>query len=216
MFRRRLRPMPTAEELAALYAEPHDHRRYGYGHDLRVRHTISLGEWFAQSIGARSIADLSCGNGVIASALAATAANLRGGGRDKHQTDLYLGDYAGGVELPTYPGSLNIKVHDILTGPLEETIDQLPARVDLFVLSETVEHLDDPEAVLERLSERCRGLLLSTPIGEDDLGNPEHLHGWDQEAVGEMLEASGWRTGARVDVVLEDTYSYQIWTAVQK
>jgi len=61
-MRVRLRPDPTPDELAAMYAEPHDHRRWGAGHDIRVRQTIALGQWLAIECSAKSLADLSCGN----------------------------------------------------------------------------------------------------------------------------------------------------------
>lgn len=39
-MRVRLRDNPTEAELAEMYAVPHDARRYGYGHGLRVAATI--------------------------------------------------------------------------------------------------------------------------------------------------------------------------------
>jgi hypothetical protein len=184
VFRRRLRDYPSPEELATMYAKPHDHRIYGYGHDLRVRHTIALGEWLRDTVKAKTIADLSTGNAAIPNGLFQPGMKL------------ILGDFAPGYE------------HH---GPIEETLKALPMGLDMFVISETIEHVDNPQHLLSRIRQQARSLLLSTPIGEDDLGNPEHVWGWDQEAVGEMLRMAGWNSMARVDVVLQDTYSYQIW-----
>lgn len=181
MFRKRLRPQWSPEQLAEIYATPHDHKRWGHGHWLRVEATIVLGTWMVTDFGLRSGADLSCGNGEILNRLPLS--------------QRLLGDYASGY---------------VYKGEIENTIDHIPD-VDLFVCSETIEHLDEPEAVLCQIRAKSRYLLLSTPIGEDDLGNPEHLWGWDQEAVKAMLEDCGWEVIARNDLILEDTYSYQIF-----
>lgn len=183
MFRRRLREAMTPEELAKVYAVPHDARRYGYGHYLRVEATIVLARWMAIDFRASSVADLSTGNAAIVDALPSSV------------KEVYLGDFAPGYEFH---------------GPIEETVFRIPS-VDLFICSETIEHLDDPEGVLEAIRQRARTLILSTPIGEDDLGNPEHYWGWDQEAVEKMVRQVGWTPRARTDLVLPDTYSYQLW-----
>lgn len=175
--------MPGADELAVMYEKPHDHSLYGAGHWLRVEQTIVLGNWLATDFALSTAADLSCGNGAILNRI------------DRLQHRVY-GDFAFGHQIQ---------------GPIEHTIDQIHP-VDLFVCSETIEHLDDPEMVLRKIRQKSRYLLLSTPIGENDLGNPEHLWGWDQDAVGVMLLETGWsELLARTDLVLPNTYSYQIW-----
>jgi hypothetical protein len=183
MYRSRLRQAPGTDELAQLYPAPHDHRVYGYGHQLRVEATISLGRWLAQEVKATSVADLSCGNAAVALDLGVSGV-------------VYLGDLAAG-----YP----------ITGPIEETLDLIPD-VDLFVCGETIEHLADPDATLVAIRSKARALLLSTPIG-DTGGNVEHVWGWDQEAVGAMLVEAEWTVAGRLDLILPDTYSYQIWAA---
>jgi SAM-dependent methyltransferase len=152
-------------------------------HHLRVDATIVLARWFCGFRDVRTAADLSCGNGQILKALNVQKA--------------YFGDYAPGYEI---------------TGPLEETLDLIPP-VDLYICSETIEHLDDPDAVLKKLRQKTKMLVLSTPIGEDDQKNPEHYWGWDVEAVGDMLEKAGFHRGADMQVNLRPTwwYDYQIW-----
>lgn len=183
MFRRRLRPEYTHEELTRIYSTPHDHRIYGYGHYLRVEHTITLGKWAVEDFRLNSGADLSCGNGQILNSLAL-------------HTKAF-GDFA-----PSY----------YYHGPIEQTILQIPP-VDLFICSETVEHLNDPEAVLSEIRKKANYLLLSTPIGENDLGNPEHYWGWDTEAVTDMMDKTGWKNVvARVELFTPGHgYNYQIY-----
>lgn len=179
----RLRPRWDDAALAALYAEPHDHRRYGRGHGERVAATIDLA--LGAILTRDTVADLSCGNGVIARALT---------------PEPILGDYA-----PGYP----------ITGPLETTLGNL-THVDVYVLSETLEHLDDPEAVLRLIRDRSTWLVLSTPLEAWGDTNAEHYWAWDRIGVEDLLAAAGW-----VPVVHDtvdsreygEPYLYGIWVA---
>jgi 2-polyprenyl-3-methyl-5-hydroxy-6-metoxy-1,4-benzoquinol methylase len=137
-----------------------------------------------------SVADLSCGDAVIAERL-----------RETHNARLTLGDYAPGYNI---------------TGPIEKTIHDIDP-VDLFICSETVEHLDDPDAVLADIRRKCEWLILSTPDGEDArINNPQHLWGWDAEAMEQMLRAAGFepRMFTLVDPRFSGCqYAYQIWAS---
>jgi hypothetical protein len=135
-----------------------------------------------------SAADLSCGNGVVLDSVDAPV---------KHYGDL----------APGWP----------ITGPLEQTLVDLPD-VDLYVMGETLEHLDDPALVLRLVSARARWLLLSTPIGAWGDTNEEHYWAWDREGVEELI-AQSTSDGA---VVLTDfhevntrvygePYCYGVW-----
>ena len=198
-MRTRLRPLPTADELERIYARPHDHRRFGAGHDIRARLTAALGTWMVLDRKARSIVDLSTGNGWIPNEMVRSV-------RDQLQVapTLVLGDVAA-----RWP----------VCGAIEDTIRDpavlVAPRPRLLVLSETLEHLDDPDAVLATSRQLFDCLLLSTPTGEEHDANPEHLWGWDTDGLGEMLEAAGWTamscvtTEALADPVAG--YSYQIW-----
>lgn len=163
-MRRRLRPMPTDAELARMYARPHQHDRFA-DHLVRVDVTGALAHSMLQPGG--TVADLSCGDAALPNRLG-----------DSHDAKLILGDYAPGYQH---------------TGPIEETIKQLGTReADLFICSETIEHLDDPDTVLAMIREKTDRLILSTPVGENDTANPEHVWGWDAEAVESMLTAAGF------------------------
>lgn len=182
-MRLRLREMPTPEELAKLYATPHDHMKW-VDHRYRVDVTAAIAGQLMREGG--TVADLSCGNAAIAERLL-----VRFGGR------AILGDFAPGYDL---------------TGPIEETIDQVRP-VDLFILSETLEHLDDPDAVLRKIRAKTTHLVLSTPDGEDNNWNPEHVWGWDSEAVKDMLQQAGFTPIVHtiVDSSPLGGYVYQIW-----
>jgi hypothetical protein len=129
-------------------------------------------------------ADLSCGDAAILKAL------------DPDTT--YLGDYAPGYQLH---------------GPIEETITQIP-RVDLFVCSETLEHLDDPDKVLHAIRGRAASLILSTPVDCWNDPNPEHYWAWSREDVEDMLATAGWQVAFYTGLDLRPTtgaYCFGIW-----
>jgi hypothetical protein len=136
-----------------------------------------------------SVADLSCGDAAIV-----TAAGLHG--------SAVLGDIMPGWSI---------------CGPIEHTIKQIPA-VDVFVCSETLEHVRDPDGLLAAIRLKAGRLLLSTPCGEADAENPEHYWGWDASDLDGMLAAAGW-TGREVELYApppragesEPYYTYQIW-----
>jgi hypothetical protein len=132
----------------------------------------------------RSVADLSAGDATIIDAL------------DIHAK--YIGDFA-----PRYE----------FTGPIEKTIDLIP-KVDLFILSETIEHVDDPDLLLRKIREKTRFLVLSTPNGEDNAGNPEHYWGWNADDMKAMMVEAGFEPVIYSSLSFADpglVYNYQIW-----
>jgi 2-polyprenyl-3-methyl-5-hydroxy-6-metoxy-1,4-benzoquinol methylase len=184
MMRRRLRPTPTAEELRRLYPVPHDHLHWD-DHVYRVDVTSAIAHHMLPDGG--TVADLSCGNAMIARRL-----------QQSHRARLTLGDLAPGYE------------HH---GPIEETIDRIEF-VDLFICSETIEHLDDPDTVLAKIRRKTSRLLLSTPDGEVDDENPEHVWGWDAEAVEKMLHEAGFTSDVHTTLDIRPAggvYAFQIW-----
>lgn len=198
-MRARLRPMPTADELAQLYARPHDHHNWPWPHDIRVDATVDLAVRMVEHdtrtrvvppVERWTIADLSCGNAEITRRVASLLS------LDAAPT---LGDFAPGYELH---------------GPIERTITEV-APHDLLICSETIEHLDDPDAVLAAAREKFNRLLVTTPTGEtfdQPIGqNLEHVWGWDQDGVADMLRSAGWDPGERIDLVLPGTYDFQLW-----
>lgn len=185
MTRLRLRNAHTPEELARIYAKPHDSSHYGRGTTMRVEMTIGFAQAVWPGVETMLVADLMCGDGKIATNLGLTPV---------------LGDIA-----PGYP----------ITGPIEHTLDDLPV-VDLFVLSEALEHLDDPEAVLRAIRERAEYLLVTTPMDayNDLWENREHYWAWDRDGVEELLRAALWEVQAFASLdtrPLGEPYHYGMW-----
>lgn len=130
-------------------------------------------------------ADLSCGDGWILKHVKA---------RTK-----YFGDFA-----PKYD----------IEGPIEKTIDSIPD-VDLFILSETLEHVDDPELVLTKIRAKTRHLVLSTPSNETDPNlNIEHYWGWDEKEIEDMLVKTGFKPDVFNHLMFPNlVYNFQVWGA---
>ena len=138
----------------------------------------------AQSIkGIKSVADLSAGDAFIINALGLSKT--------------FIGDYA-----PRYE----------FTGAIEQTIEQIP-NVDLFICSETLEHLDDPLYVLKHIRQKTKYLLLTTPHAKWDDVNQEHYWAWDKDGIAELLAEAGFETVSfeLLELAQSYYYDYQIW-----
>lgn len=99
-----------------------------------------------------------------------------------------------------------------VVGPIEQTVTDAGPRDgwDVFICTETLEHLDDPDTVLRLLRERCRSLLVTTPLNEWDDGNWEHVWGWDFQGVNEMLQDAGFHIAKYAQLAC-DYYTYGLW-----
>lgn len=170
-------------ELHSLYTEQYNHTRWK-DHKVRVHSTIALAPWFTD---ARSGADLSCGDGAILKGIS----DLLGFEKT------YFGDFVEGYQFH---------------GPIEETIRSLPY-VDMFILSETLEHLDDPDDVLRRIRKACKYLILTTPDGEWTDANPEHVWGWDTDEVRKILTNAGFVPEVYQSLSFPSFgyYTFQMW-----
>lgn len=179
----RLRDLPERD---TVYDVPHDHRRYGHGHFLRVEMTQVIARTLCTP--GAVVADLSCGNAAIATDLL-----------DHGASRLILGDYAPGYEW---------------SGPIESTITEIGRNVDVFILSETLEHLDDPPAVLKQIRDKARLLVLSTPIEAWVDANTEHCWAWDRQGVETLLNEAGWTPTVFASLdsrVFSEPYLYGMW-----
>lgn len=187
--RMRLRELP---DLAETYTKPHDARAYGHGHHLRVEQTKAVVRWIAAWQKVRHVADFSCGNGEIPSAVLDV----------RPDATILLGDYA-----PGYP----------YDGPLDKHLTDLFLRnveLDLYTCCETLEHLPDPASTLERIYCASRLLVLSTPVNNWGDENGEHLWAWNRGGVEDLLRDTAW---VPVHYSVSDTrpldgvYTYGIW-----
>ena len=85
--------------------------------------------------------------------------------------------------------------------------------VNLFICSETLEHLDDPDFVLRKIRQKSNLLILSTPIDESDSENVEHYWGWGVDDIEEMLIKAKWNPRVMQTITFRKLYhyDYQLW-----
>ncbi len=185
---KRLRPAHSPERLAEIYDAPHQSNLW-LDHNARIESTIAVGKFLMTYYDpwAPVVVDLSCGDGQIATEVAKTHLGWEG--------RLHLGDFA-----PGYP----------ITGPLEQTIKEIPD-ADLFILSETLEHLDKPLEALASIREHTSMLLMSTPIDEPlDSNNEQHYWSWSVDDIDHMLRAAGFTPAVKSLLYLPTYYDFQI------
>lgn len=130
--------------------------------DHKVRVAVTAQIAHAVAGDVQVAADLSCGDGATLRALGVP--------------ELHLGDLAPGHQYH---------------GPIEQTIHEIP-HVGLFVCTETLEHVDDPDLVLKLIRPKADTLIVSTPVDCWHDHNPEHYWAWSREDVEEMLTAAGF------------------------
>lgn len=206
MTRFRLRDARSAEAERALYASTYPE---GYRHDRwpdhveRVAASVEMISRYANNI--VTAADLSCGDGAILRGLP----ELR---------EIWMGDLS--TVEPSMPGR---PFHWYPGAALPDSLADLPEPVDLYVLSETIEHMDDPDELLRQIASCATYLFLSTPIEERaDSGNVEHYWSWGQNDMHQMLQDAGWeplefqRLVPRSTVHMDHPYHYQLWMAVSR
>lgn len=152
----------------------------------RIEATVAFGLDLLDGRVPNQAADLSCGDGAILDALPATR--------------------------KTYGDLVSSHPLDVV-GPIEDTIATIGS-VDLLVCTETLEHLDDPDAVLRGIGKKANMLLLSTPVDAwEDGSNNEHYWAWDVPAVGAMIVAAGFRVLRYEQLPL--WYQFGLWGCVR-
>lgn len=147
-----------------------DHNLYqrdwgAFAQSERIDATIALGKSLPQDE-VNTVADLSAAGTRITPEIA-----------DHYGANAILGDYG---EVYGYQPQY--------TGPFEKTLPAM-GYVDLYVLSETLEHLEDPDEALRMIRPYCKYILVTTPIWEEpEQPSHGHLWTWRREDVEEMLE----------------------------
>jgi hypothetical protein len=84
---------------------------------------------------------------------------------------------------------------------------------DLVVLTEILEHLEDPDTTLRLARKSASVLVASSPVMRPSQRdeNPEHVWMFDKEGYEEMLRDSGWRPFQYTFLRFESIYDFGIW-----
>lgn len=192
-MKKQIRPFYSDEHLAAIYPLPYNHA-FWEDHRTRVTATVDMVTGWGSGAGWFDGIDLTCGDGAILQRL-----------HDR------------GIVQRTYFGDLVPAPHLDIQGRVEDTIvaetypDGSGRSWDLYVCSETLEHLWNPEKVLRDARKLAARAVFSTPIDEGpEHDNPEHYWSWGVDDVCGMLVAAGW-TPERFQRLPLSYYNFQIW-----
>jgi hypothetical protein len=175
-------------------------------HVLRVQLTGALISWFAPD----TIIDPACGDGTIVAAAHRARPIEAARMADISRPNFY---YVGGEMRGSLPSKMTVACQTI-----EETLAE-DNFFDLIVLTEILEHVEDPTAILKMARKRANVVVASSPLFRDESrldDNPEHLWQFDIEGYGEMIEEAGWAPITCLPVSLtppQFIYDFQIWAA---
>lgn len=154
-------------------------------HRLRIAVTFEVSQWAARLGGLTSGADLSAGDGAVLSGV--------------RLSRKVFGDLSGAWDI---------------SGQIEHTLPSLEP-VDLYICTETLEHVDDPDQLLKTIREKAKVLILSTPVDAFEDTNPEHYWAWSKADVEAMLNQAGFQVFTYVTVDLRalgpEYYQFGIW-----
>lgn len=182
-MRVRRREKMSDDEFAATY----DHMFTGVawpGHAERFDQTAAFIRPFLTYEDDEWIADLACGDASIVARLT--------------HSHVILGDF---VPAP----------HVQLVGDIMQLVCMIPD-VRVFIATEIIEHLDDPDEFLRRVREKTQILILSTPLDETVEDNwHEHYWTWDKEDIGAMLEQAGFKTVLGYEEHTNYGFTFQQW-----
>jgi hypothetical protein len=134
-------------------------------------------------------------------------------GRTGTVTDLSCGNGFVARSLCPHPLLGDLAPGHQLCGPVEETV-RVVGRCDLFVIAETLEHLDDPDAVVRAVARVADAVLVSTPVGAWEDTNAEHYWAWDRAEVEGVFAAAGYAVAAYEEVdstAYGEPYCYGNW-----
>jgi len=92
----------------------------------------------------------------------------------------------------------------------------LPEKVDTIVLTEILEHLEDPDEIVRLAREKATWLVASSPVEEPEgVVNPEHLWSFGRDGYREMLVSGGWVPVTYTETLFPDDprlyYAFQVW-----
>lgn len=164
---------------AAWYEHRPRARHLEEGHRGRLQHCAECVRWCVKEGGARSVVDLGCGDGGLLSLL-------------PDRTELPP-ESLWGYDISPAAVSGAVEDRGVQAELLDFVADE-PRWADVVILTETLEHLVDPHAMLRRVRQHARFVVASSPQHETaDSHYGFHTWAWDLEGYRAMFEGAGWR-----------------------
>jgi 2-polyprenyl-3-methyl-5-hydroxy-6-metoxy-1,4-benzoquinol methylase len=149
-----------------------------------------------------SVVDLGCGDGgllyLISELLRAVT----------EEDDVELWGYdlmPANVEHGRWGRGMDVRYCDFEHDPIEWA--------DVCVITECLEHLRDPHAMVRRIFENAKAVVASSPSRENAESHDEcHIWAWDMEGYREMFEKAGF-TVLQHEIADPDGYGFQVLKA---
>ena len=165
-------------------------------HRLRTQVTAGLIAWYKP----RTVLDPAFGDGsVVEAAYRLWAFELA-----------WLGDAS-----PANVEALRIRAphSDGLIADVDTTLRAYQA--DVIIMTEILEHLEDPDAALSAARKAGTHLVASSPVEEPvGVNNPEHVWSFGIDGYREMLVGAGWKPDTMIELSFTEPgwpYRFQIW-----
>ena len=175
-------------------------------HILRLQSEAALIAWFKPD----SVLDPACGDASVVAA--------------SHRVRLIESALLGDISKPNFYNVGTIMrpflppKTEVLNQSIEITLG-VDRQFDVVVLTEILEHVDDPVMLLKLARARARFLVASSPVFEGSKlldTNPEHLWQFDAPGYSEMLKEAGWDPIVFMPLQFHIPglpYNFQIWGA---
>lgn len=188
----------TASQGIERYNETRDTLRSGADHHYRAFATAAA----IAELGPATVCDPACGDAAIL-ALA-------------HRMRPFEMAYLSDISVPQMNSLAVDFPHEHRVADITVALTEMP-QVDLVVLTETLEHMADPDGLLRLARAKARWAVVSSPRiveGTSDV-NPEHLWQWDEAGYEDMLVAAGWKPlSVSLFHVYPPYYVFQCWSVM--
>lgn len=104
----------------------------------------------------------------------------------------------------------------VALGSAEDILEPITEVADVVVLTEFLEHVEDPAKILRLARQKGKRLVASSPLwaaGGSFDPNPEHLWQFNAEGYDTLLTETGWKPLAMIPLYFPTMYDFQIWAA---
>lgn len=175
-------------------------QRSNFRWDTHIERLLVTGSMIAW-LKPETICDPACGDGSV----------LEAAYRQRPFVEAYLGD----ISAPNIERlDVTFPVIRARATAIGDTFLLAP-HVDVVVLTEILEHLEDPDAILRLARSKGTTLVASSPLDPyPDPTNDEHLWDFDEAGYEEMIKDAGWTPTSHIVLTWPRLpYGFQIWTA---
>jgi hypothetical protein len=144
-------------------------------HRDRIIRTSVIVKHFVATLGVESVVDLGCGDGGLLSLIQPFVLSW---GYDLQPDNIRHAQTVRHVDA---------RLGDFMNDPAIEW-------GNLGVITECLEHLEDPHSAVRTIGQHCRFIVASTPPGETPDNHYElHAWGWDKDGISTLLEQGGFQ-----------------------